>query len=93
MSAPATTYFFNAALTAFNSLKPPRCNTMYTMGMKINVTSVDELKPPIRARAKGAIDSPPSPRASAMGTRPTTVVNVVIKIGRKRRRADSKMAS
>jgi hypothetical protein len=48
------------------------------------VKNVETSRPPITAMASGWFASVPTPKASAMGRRPTTVVSVVMRIGRSR---------
>ena len=54
--------------------------------------NVELESPPITARAIGACVSPPSPKPSASGNSPSTVVSVVMRIGRKRRVPASRIA-
>jgi len=48
------------------------------------VKNVETVRPPITARASGRFVSLPSPMPSAMGTRPTMVAMVVMRMGRSR---------
>ena len=57
------------------------------------VITVEENNPPTITWPIGAYISEPSPVATAIGISPKSVVKVVIKIGRKREDAPSKMHS
>ena len=59
-----------------------------TTGIKTSVISVDTVRPPMTDRARAAWISPPAPVPKARGSIPRTVVPVVIRIGRRRRRPD-----
>ena len=58
-----------------------------------NVIIVAIRRPPITARPRGAFCSPPSPKAKAIGSMPSTIANAVISTGLRRVLADSKAAS
>lgn len=51
-------------------------------GNTTNVANVAAASPPITARPSGAVCSPPSPNASAMGIMPVIMAALVIKMGR-----------
>ena len=53
------------------------------------VRATETRSPPIRARAKGAYDSLPSPIFKAIGINPMMVASEVIRMGRSRTRQDS----
>ena len=57
------------------------------------MNTVDTVNPPITARASGRLVSLPSPIPSAIGIKPTIVATVVIRIGRRRVRPASMVAS
>ena len=61
--------------------------------MTRSVSTVEVSRPQITATAIGVRISAPSPRPSAIGNRPSTVVAVVIKIGRSRTQPAWMMAS
>jgi hypothetical protein len=54
--------------------------------MMTSVSTVDIRSSPITVNAIGVRSSLPSPSPSAIGSRPSTVVDVVIRIGRRRTR-------
>jgi hypothetical protein len=59
----------------------------------MSVRSVATSSPPITGMASGARSSIPSPRITASGRSPSTVVSVEITMGRRRSRAPSRSAS
>ena len=54
------------------------------VGMTIKVSNVEEVRPNITVSAIGVRISAPSPSPKAIGIKPSTVVAVVIRIGRNR---------
>src|SRR5690606_13601616 len=71
---------------------PPSTRT-YATGTTMSVSAVAMVRPPMTAIASGARRSAPRPMPSAIGSRPSTVVTVVIRIGRRRARPASRIAS
>ena len=67
--------------------------TANTEGSTTRVASVAAASPPMTARPSGATCWPPSPSASAIGTMPAIMAQLVIKIGRSRARPASTPAS
>ena len=61
-----------------------RSRISYITGMKISVSMVENTMPPITAIAIGERISAPSPQPSAIGTSPSTLLSIVIRIGRSR---------
>lgn len=59
---------------------------MYSTGITSKVSRVALVRPPITVMARGPCTSAPSPMPSARGTSPSTVVAVVMRMGRIRRR-------
>ena len=57
------------------------------------VSSTDEVRPPMMARAMGVYCSPPSPSFIAIGIIPMMVASEVIRMGRRRTRQAVTMAS
>ena len=64
-----------------------------TEGSTKRVASVAAARPPITARPSGAVCSPPSPNASAIGTMPASIAQLVMRMGRSRPCAPSTAAS
>ncbi len=57
-------------------------------GSAVSVASVEATRPPMTARPSGALCSPPSPSASAIGAMPAIIARLVIRIARRGARAD-----
>src|SRR6266849_5166649 len=70
-----------------------RSRSEYSAGTRKRVNTVETVSPPMTARASGRFVSLPSPMPSAIGTRPTMVAMVVMRIGRSRVRPASTVAS
>src|SRR2546428_127262 len=62
------------------------------IGTANSVIGVDRVRPPMTASARGRCSSLPAPSPSARGSRPNNVHSVVIRIGRRRTRAASRIA-
>lgn len=67
--------------------------TEYMAGKNVSVANVDKSKPPITARARGAVWLPPSLTPSAIGSMPQIIALAVMRIARKRLVAPSWAAS
>jgi len=64
-----------------------RVTVSYTAGITTRVSRVELSSPPITVTASGCCTSAPAPNPSANGSSPSTVVAVVMRMGRSRRRA------
>ena len=58
------------------------CANKYAAGTMNTVSTTDTANPPMIARASGAYASLPVPSFMAIGSKPITVANDVIRIGR-----------
>ena len=81
--------FYFETIAGLASRRP---SNRYIAGTSNNVKSVENVSPLAMVMASGCNSSEPSPRPSASGSIPTTVVSVVIRIGRRRRRPASMSA-
>src|SRR3989442_1028505 len=66
---------------------------MSSVGTANKVIGVESASPPITARASGRCSSLPAPMPRARGSKPNRVQSVVIRIGRRRTRAASRIAT
>ena len=69
------------------------CTKANTEGSTNRVAAVAAARPPITARPRGAFCWPDSPKASAMGSMPAIMAQVVIRMGRSRLPAPSTAAA
>ena len=68
------------------------CTKANTEGSTNSVAAVAAASPPMTARPKGAFCWPDSPKASAMGSMPAIMAQVVMRMGRSRLPAPSTAA-